>query len=209
MTRPVELAQVKEEASFKQILQHYSLKVIGSGKQRMVLCPFHADTTPSCSIHLERNVFHCFGCNAKGSVLDFVARMENVSIRDAAARVKDICGLRREGPARQTLRATRSADSRDPALPLRPLPFRLKLDPTHPYLSGRGIRPELAAQLGLGYSVAEPSCRAGFAFRSMTNTAHSWPMRAAGPAMTYREEFRNICCRADFRNDECSLAFTG
>ena len=64
----------------------------------MALCPFHADTKPSCSIHLERKVFHCFGCGAKGSVLDFVARIENVSIAEAAARVEEICGLRNEAP---------------------------------------------------------------------------------------------------------------
>jgi DNA primase len=151
MTRLVELSQVKEKASFEIILRHYSLRVIGSGKQRMALCPFHADTTPSCSINLERNVFHCFGCNAKGSVLDFVARMENVSIREAAARVKEICGLRNEAPALKIRRANQSNDSRDSARPPQSLPFRLKLDPTHPYLSARGIGPELAAQLGLGY----------------------------------------------------------
>lgn len=155
MTRPVEFTQVKEKASFEQILQHYSLRVIGLGKQRMALCPFHADTTPSCSIHLERNVFHCFGCNAKGSVLDFVARMENVSIREAAARVKEICGLRSDAPTFQTSRATRNANQRsgrrDPIQALQPLRFRLKLDPSHPYLAGRGVSPELAAQFGLGY----------------------------------------------------------
>jgi hypothetical protein len=79
----LDLARVKREASFTLVLDRYGMKALGEGAQRMALCPFHADTTPSCSIHLERNVFHCFGCNAKGSVLDFVARMENVSIRDA------------------------------------------------------------------------------------------------------------------------------
>ena len=148
---PLDLARVKREASFALILKRYGIKALRGGAQRMALCPFHADTTPSCSIHLERNVFHCFGCNAKGSVLDFVARMENVSIRDAAARVKEICGLRSDAPALQTRRASQSGDGRDPARPLRPLPFQLKLDPTHPYLSARGISPELAAQLGLGY----------------------------------------------------------
>ena len=61
----------------------------------MALCPFHPDTTPSCSIHLERKVFYCFGCGAKGSVLDFVARIEHVSIHDAAARIKEIADTAR------------------------------------------------------------------------------------------------------------------
>jgi DNA primase len=144
----VDLALVKAEANFEQILERYGVKIGGRGKQRMALCPFHPDTTPSCSIHLERNVFHCFGCSAKGSVLDFVARIENVSIREAAAWVEEICGLRC-----QPIPLTRQEVRRDTVSPrpLRPLPFRLKLDPAHPYLSGRVVSPELAAQWGLGY----------------------------------------------------------
>jgi DNA primase len=155
MTRLVDFARVKAEASFEQILERYGVRIGGRGKKRMALCPFHPDTKPSCSIHLGRNVFYCFGCGAKGSVLDFVARIENVSIADAAARVQEICGLRSEPLASQTYGAradTRESNhGRAPASPLPPLPFRLKLDPAHPYLSGRGVSPELAVQWGLGY----------------------------------------------------------
>jgi DNA primase len=133
------------------------VKFVGQGKQRMALCPFHADRKPSCSVHLERNVFHCFGCGAQGSVLDFVARIENVSILDAAGRIKGICGIRSEAPAiRQSSAHVRQRSSgRNPAPPLQPLPFRLKLDPSHPYLSARGINPELAGTFGVGYCSAK------------------------------------------------------
>jgi DNA primase len=153
--RLIDLARVKSEASLEQILRHYGVKIAGRGKQRMALCPFHQDSKPSCSVNLGRNVFHCFGCDAQGSVLDFVARIENISILAAAARVKNICALSHNRP--QTSRATTEMNrkSGDPGLPLRPLPFRLKLDPSHPYLVGRGIDPELAAIFGLGY------CRCG------------------------------------------------
>jgi DNA primase len=151
----MEFGRVKGEASFEQILLHYGVKVVGSGKQRLALCPFHPDTKPSCSIHLERKVFHCFGCGAKGSVLDFVALIENVSICEAAARIEDICGLRNDAlptrPPPMIPDATRKGCCPDPPLPLRPLRFRLTLNPTHPFLAGRGIGPELAALFGLGY----------------------------------------------------------
>ena len=156
MTRPqIDLARVKTEASFEQILDRYGVKLLGIGAKRMALCPFHKDTKPSCSIHLERKIFHCFGCGTKGSLLDFVARIENVSIRDAAARIEEICGLRSDGPALQVSRAIRDATQKRSGhdhseRPLRPLAFRLTLDP-HPYLAGRGVSPELAAEFGLGY----------------------------------------------------------
>jgi DNA primase len=153
MTRPLsDLARVKSEASLEQILRHYGVKVQGRGQQRMALCPFHKDTKPSCSVHLERNVFNCFGCGAQGSVLDFVARIENVSILRAVARVKEICALPSDLPPIKTSRLGKDTSH---GKPLQPLPFRLKLDPSHPYLSARGISPELATTVGLGF------CRCG------------------------------------------------
>lgn len=37
-----------------------------------IVCPFHEDNNPSMVINLEENSFFCFGCEAKGDVLDFV-----------------------------------------------------------------------------------------------------------------------------------------
>jgi DNA primase len=150
--RRLYLARVKEEASFEQILDHYRVKSRGAGAKRMACCPFHPDKRPSCSIHLERKVFYCFGCGAKGSVLDFVAKIENVSVHEAAERVEQICRIPNDGAQRETRQPTQNGSVRDPPNePLRPLPFRLTLDPAHPFLAGRGIGPELAATFGLGY----------------------------------------------------------
>ena len=155
MTRRVDFWRAREAADFEQILLRYGVKLRGSGRQRMALCPFHRDTKPSCSINLERRIFHCFGCGARGSVLDFVAGIENVSIRDAAARVEEICGFRSDGPLPQPSPAPRdekTSTGRTPSdRPLRPLSFRLSLDPLHPYVAERGIGREPAASFGIGY----------------------------------------------------------
>ena len=37
----------------------------GSG---MIHCPYHDDKKPSCSIDIEKEVFNCFGCDAKGTL---------------------------------------------------------------------------------------------------------------------------------------------
>jgi DNA primase len=152
MTRSLDFGLVKEEANFEQILRHYELVIRGYGKQRVTLCPFHKDTKPSCSVHLERNVFNCFGCGAHGSVLDFVARIENASIREAAERIADICGLSHLPQAPRAKPAWTEKHDRDSAArPLRPMAYELTLDSSHPYLAQRGIGPELAATFGLGY----------------------------------------------------------
>ena len=42
-----------------------------------VLCPFHDDKTPSCSINIKSNLFKCHtaGCKAKGDFLTFLAKV--------------------------------------------------------------------------------------------------------------------------------------
>lgn len=39
-------------------------------------CPFHYDNDPSLSLDNNRNVFHCFGCGAKGDIITFIKKME-------------------------------------------------------------------------------------------------------------------------------------
>lgn len=39
-------------------------------------CPFHSDNTPSLFWSDEKQVFHCFGCGIKGTVVEFVKYME-------------------------------------------------------------------------------------------------------------------------------------
>ena len=42
---------------------------------------------------LQKQVFSCFGCGAKGNVLEFGSRKEGVTIREAAELVAEWCGL--------------------------------------------------------------------------------------------------------------------
>ena len=92
----IDFSFVKANASFEQVLDHYRLKpAASSGDQCSMLCPFHEETKPSCKLDLKRNIFHCFGCEAKGNVLEFVARMEGApdDLRAAALKLAGICRI--------------------------------------------------------------------------------------------------------------------
>jgi len=96
----IDFAFVKENATFEQVITCYNLKIVGKGAQRSVLCPFHRERKPSCKIDLERKIWHCFGCEAKGNILEFVARMEGDAedLRAAAAKIAQICGIATAAP---------------------------------------------------------------------------------------------------------------
>ena len=144
-TQRIDFAVVKEQASFSAVLDRYGIKHQNSHGRASVLCPFHDDHKPSLSVDFEQKLFHCFSCEEKGSILDFVAKMEKVTLFEAARMIADWCGLTANGK-RSLDFPVKSAEEVN-----RPLGFTLQLDPTHPYLAERGLTPEIIDTFGLGY----------------------------------------------------------
>ncbi|HHO0843046.1 TPA: CHC2 zinc finger domain-containing protein, partial [Escherichia coli] len=70
------------------VVQAQGRQLVKKGKDFTTLCPFHDEKTPSCVISPEKNLYHCFGCNAGGSVLNWVMQTEKLSLRKAAERLK-------------------------------------------------------------------------------------------------------------------------
>ena len=89
----IDFTSLRARARFEPVLARYGLEANGRGSQKTLLCPFHPETEPSCKVNLEKRAFHCFGCGAKGNVLDFVARMENAELPEAARTLAEICGI--------------------------------------------------------------------------------------------------------------------
>lgn len=62
---------LNDRIKITEIAEEYGLKVKGN----TALCPFHADKDPSLSFSDEKNVFNCFGCGAKGDLIEFKRKM--------------------------------------------------------------------------------------------------------------------------------------
>ena len=89
---------IKAAISVKQTAEHYGLKVSRNG---MACCPFHNDRHPSMKLNEE--YFYCFGCKAKGDVIDFVARLFNLSSYEAAQKLAADFGLDPKPPTAAAL----------------------------------------------------------------------------------------------------------
>ncbi len=50
---------------------------------RCIRCPFHDDSSASLKVYIKDNRFVCFGCNIRGSPIDFVIQYKNCSFREA------------------------------------------------------------------------------------------------------------------------------
>jgi len=67
----------------KEVFTRYlDLSPLNGRRAGRVLCPFHAEKTPSLSVDLDGGVFHCFGCGEQGGIVDFTRKlMEHGFIR--------------------------------------------------------------------------------------------------------------------------------
>ncbi len=74
------------------ISQHTTLKRVGNRYQ--ALCPLHNDKkTPSFSVSPDKQLFHCFGCGAGGTVITFVMQKENLDFVEACKYLADRAGV--------------------------------------------------------------------------------------------------------------------
>ena len=89
---------IKAAISVKQSAEHYGLKVSRNG---MACCPFHNDRHPS--LKLNEEYFFCFGCGAKGDVIDFVARLFDLSSYEATQKLAADFGLDPKPPTAAAL----------------------------------------------------------------------------------------------------------
>ena len=78
---------VKQSVSTREAAAFYGIKVSRTG---MACCPFHDDKNPSMKVDQR---FHCFGCGADGDVIDFTAKLFDLSPKEAAEKLAQDFGL--------------------------------------------------------------------------------------------------------------------
>jgi DNA primase len=66
-------------------VKQVGLEIKDKGGRQWVRCPFHNEKTPSLNIFptTEGEAFHCFGCGASGSIIDFVKDYEKINLAQA------------------------------------------------------------------------------------------------------------------------------
>ena len=87
---------VKQNTSARQVAEFYGAKV---NKNGMCQCPFHSDKTPSMKID-ER--YYCFGCQETGDAIDYVSKLFNIGLRDAAVKICEDLSLEYDKTTQKT-----------------------------------------------------------------------------------------------------------
>ena len=78
---------VKQSVSTRDAAAFYGIEVKRNG---MACCPFHDDKNPSMKVDQR---FHCFGCGEDGDVIDFTAKLFDLSPKEAEEKLAQDFGL--------------------------------------------------------------------------------------------------------------------
>ena len=157
----VDLPELKRRNPLGDVVEASGVQLHGRGRVRQGVCPFHEETEGSFTVYADSERWFCFGCGEGGDVLDFVRRVESLDLPEAIRRLNG--GVGKGVPSVAVLRPGAASPLRrivspppDPALLTAAARFyagRLRRSPgAQAYLRSRGIRPETAARLGLGYA---------------------------------------------------------
>jgi DNA primase len=176
----IDFKELRAKLRFSEVLKSYNIPLKVKGDKATGLCPLPCHPphegkrrTPSFSANLTRGIFQCFGCGAKGNVLDFVLLLQGSDPNDTAALRKVALELQDRFLGKSQKADTNhgerlkpsAADVSDgetqqepdgglarPVIANAPLDFTLKaLDTEHPYLKQRGFTADTISHFGLGY----------------------------------------------------------
>jgi DNA primase len=180
----VSFDEIKKTVSLQMVIERYGipLRRVGSDALRGK-CPLPTHnsktSTESFTATLSKGVGGAWACQSQsciktrgrvgGNVLDFVAAMENCSVRDAAIRLQSwflvpVAGQPNRQSGKEPVAEISAGKEPKPELiskensngvgeseTNKPLSFTLqKVDCSHPYLKERGLTDETAQQFGLG-----------------------------------------------------------
>jgi DNA primase len=151
---------LKQQADIVRIVGDY-VKLKKAGAQNFSgLCPFHAEKTPSFSVHATRQFFHCFGCGESGDVFTFIQKVENITFPEAVRLIAQKLGV-----PMPKMSFSSPAEARDAHIRLALLDVHVRATAffqeclrrpeganAREYLKGRGLDNETIARFRIGYA---------------------------------------------------------
>jgi DNA primase len=119
------------------------------------LCPFHAEKTPSFTVHPKKGIFHCFGCGAGGDAFGFLMRQDRLAFPEAVRALAQRVGVElpteRRTETEGKLDGIRQVMARAAEFYTGQL-WQREGEKARGYLEGRGIDPDVARRFGLGWA---------------------------------------------------------
>src|SRR5215813_9380725 len=222
MANPGDLAYtVKQQADIVRVIGEY-VKLKKAGAQNFVgLCPFHQEKTPSFSVHVTRQYFHCFGCGVSGDVLTFVQKVENISLPEAIRLIAEKLDIKLPKMQYSSEHEAKDARLRGQLIDVHERACKFFEDQlrrpeaahARQYLAGRGLSDETIHTFRIGYAPDS-----GFVLRDRLKNDFSEEILRASGLFSWKEgaeaggiysKFRNRITFPIAQENGKVIAFTG
>ncbi len=152
----VDIPTLKARHPLGDTVEASGVRLRGRGRVRQGVCPFHEEAEGSFTVYADSERWYCFGCGLGGDVLDFIRRAENLTLPEAIRRLDGGAYPTVTRAVRARRRKAVALPPHDPALLTAAARFYARQLRRHSegldYLASRGVGPDAAIRLGLGYS---------------------------------------------------------
>lgn len=142
-----------------------SIKLKKSGANYFACCPFHNEKSPSFSINVNKQFFHCFGCGESGNVITFIMKYQGLEFIEAVRLLANNAGIHipentnvitKEQAKERKIHKASLEDTINRVVQF----YRNNLvnsSVASHYLVNRGLTNEIVQQFLLGYSLNQPN----------------------------------------------------
>ncbi|KLE35599.1 DNA primase [Aurantiacibacter luteus] len=134
-----------------------STKLTRAGREWKACCPFHSENTPSFYVNDQKGFYHCFGCQAHGSAIDWMIEQRGLEFMDAVKELAAEAGMEVPAPDPRAARAAEKRASLHDVMAAAQDWFvaRLASDEgvgAREYLARRGLTQRTIEYFGFGYA---------------------------------------------------------
>lgn len=82
------IENIRQSSDIVNIISQY-VALKRKGRNYFGICPFHNEKSPSFAVSPDRQIFHCFGCNAGGNVYSFLMKIEGIGFKEAVEQLAE------------------------------------------------------------------------------------------------------------------------
>lgn len=150
------LDELRARITLSDVIRKH-VRLTRAGREFKGCCPFHNEKSPSFYVNDDKQFYHCFGCGAHGSVIDFVMRHDNLSFPESVESLAALAGLqvpRSEPEDIEKAKREKSLYSlMDDAAKWMEAQLRLPANKVaYDYMTDRGVSDGMIASFRIGYA---------------------------------------------------------